>query len=112
MAVAIGAPIPAKLDQYYQHCIIGGRGAFILPAKGFGEFVAAMRRKLVLEISDAKPLRGGIIRVAAQANGKAENPLRGAAPGSEKDCSSQPGYDVFRGGRGFGGFGGGRGGGF
>jgi hypothetical protein len=102
---------PGQLDQYYQHCIIGGRGAFILPAKGFEEFVAAMRRKLVLEISDARPVQGGIIKVAAQ-TGAGENPLKGAAPSSGKDCSSQPGYDVFRGGRGFGGFGGGRGGGF
>jgi hypothetical protein len=35
--------------------VIGGPGAFIQVAKGFEDFARAIRRKLVLEISDASP---------------------------------------------------------
>lgn len=41
------------LDQYYRGCVIGGSKAFIQVAHGFEDFPRAMRRKLVLEISDA-----------------------------------------------------------
>jgi hypothetical protein len=44
-----------ELDKYYMNCVIGGRAAFALPAKGFQEFAVAIRRKLVLEISEAVP---------------------------------------------------------
>jgi hypothetical protein len=56
---------PGQLDQYYMHCVIGGHGSFIVPAHGFQEFVAAMRRKLVLEISDLGNAPG-VIKTAAQ----------------------------------------------
>lgn len=89
---------PGQLDQYYMHCIIGGQGSFIVPAKGFQEFVLAMRRKLVLEISDS----GGspkLVKAAAQG----ANPLRAQKPAAQ-DCGG--GEDIFRGGfrRGFGRF--------
>lgn len=88
---------PGQLDQYYMHCVIGGQGSFIVPAKGFQEFVAAMRRKLVLEISDAGEPQ--LIRAAAP------GPTlqgRNAKPPAQ-DCGS--GIDRFRGGfRGFGRF--------
>lgn len=41
------------LDLYYRGCVIGGPKAFIHVAHGFEDFPRAMRRKLVLEISDA-----------------------------------------------------------
>ena len=41
------------LDQYYAGCVIGGPGAFIQVANGFADLARALRRKLVLEISDA-----------------------------------------------------------
>lgn len=89
---------PGQLDQYYMHCIIGGQGSFIVPAKGFQEFVLAMRRKLVLEISDsgASPK---LVKAAAQG----ANPLRAQKPAAQ-DCGG--GEDIFRGGfrRGFGQF--------
>ena len=44
-----------KLEEYYVNCVIGGPRAFAIPAKGFEEFAQAVRRKLVLEISDASP---------------------------------------------------------
>jgi hypothetical protein len=58
-----------QLDKYYMNCVIGGRAAFALPAKGFQEFAVAIRRKLVLEISEALPstpaIRVPIVKVAA-----------------------------------------------
>lgn len=39
------------LDAYYQNCVIGGVGAFIVPARSLAEFPAAVLRKMVLEIA-------------------------------------------------------------
>lgn len=47
-----------QLDLYYESYVIGGPGAFSLPARGFEEFAAAIRRKLILEISGEMPARG------------------------------------------------------
>ena len=92
-----------ELDKYYLHCVIGGQGSFIVPAKGFQEFVAAMRRKLVLEISDAAPSSGGFVKVQARAQGpQAPNPLRPAKPAAQ-DCGGNGGNGFGRF-RGFGGF--------
>lgn len=44
------------LDVYYENCVIGGFGAFIVPARSLGEFPAAVRRKMVLEIA-GRPAR-------------------------------------------------------
>ncbi len=41
------------LDKYYEGCVIGGPHSFIHVAHGFEDIARAMRRKLVLEISDA-----------------------------------------------------------
>jgi hypothetical protein len=43
------------LDKYYAGCVIGGPGAFIQVAKGFQDLARAIRRKLILEISQASP---------------------------------------------------------
>jgi hypothetical protein len=43
------------VDKYYQRCVIGGTGAFLVVARGFDDFAAAIRRKLVLEISSLTP---------------------------------------------------------
>ena len=43
------------LDKYFEGCVIGGPGSFVVPAKGFGDFARAMRRKLILEISGLTP---------------------------------------------------------
>lgn len=47
------------LDQYYRDCVIGGPGAFVLPVLEWSEFALAVRRKLVMELVDAKPNLGG-----------------------------------------------------
>ncbi|HXK54605.1 MAG TPA: DUF1194 domain-containing protein [Hyphomicrobiales bacterium] len=41
----------ADLDVYYEDCVIGGPGAFIVPVRSVEEFAIAVRRKLVLEIA-------------------------------------------------------------
>lgn len=44
-----------KLDDYYNNCVIGGTGAFMIPVRERSEFRSATRRKLVLEISGLVP---------------------------------------------------------
>lgn len=45
----------ANLDAYYAECVIGGAGAFSIPVRDKSEFAAAIRQKLVLEISGLAP---------------------------------------------------------
>jgi hypothetical protein len=47
-------PMP-NLDLYYEDCVIGGNGAFILVANSFQDFGRAIRRKLILEIAGLRP---------------------------------------------------------
>ncbi len=47
-------PLP-DLDIYYRDCVIGGPGAFIVVARGFGDFARAVRRKMFLELSGWTP---------------------------------------------------------
>lgn len=39
------------IDEYYRNHVIGGPGAFLVPARDFKAFAAAIRRKLILEIA-------------------------------------------------------------
>ena len=39
------------LDAYYESCVIGGLGAFSLPAENIETFAMALRSKLILEIA-------------------------------------------------------------
>ncbi|MBK9080587.1 MAG: DUF1194 domain-containing protein [Rhizobiales bacterium] len=39
------------LDVYYQDCVIGGQGAFVLPIRDRAQFVEATRTKLVMEVA-------------------------------------------------------------
>jgi hypothetical protein len=41
------------LDAYYEACVIGGPGAFVIPVRDWRDFAEAVRRKLVLEIAAA-----------------------------------------------------------
>jgi hypothetical protein len=43
------------LDRYYEECVIGGQGAFVLVARAPEEFALAIRRKLILEVSGQAP---------------------------------------------------------
>jgi len=50
-----GLPPTPHLDLYYRNCVIGGPGAFVVPAKDFGDFARAVLRKMILEIADIHP---------------------------------------------------------
>lgn len=43
------------IDAYYEQNVIGGPGAFIVSARDYSSFEAAVRRKLILEIADKRP---------------------------------------------------------
>ena len=44
-----------QLDVYYEDCVIGGAGAFVVPIRDRSKFVEATRTKLVLEIAGRQP---------------------------------------------------------
>lgn len=48
-----GFPVLEDLDRYYEGCVIGGPGSFVVVAEGFDTFFEAIRRKLILEIASA-----------------------------------------------------------
>ncbi|MGE0566166.1 MAG: DUF1194 domain-containing protein [Pseudolabrys sp.] len=43
------------LDIYYEDCVIGGPGAFVVPIRERSKFIEATRTKLVLEIAGREP---------------------------------------------------------
>lgn len=44
-----------NLDEYYEDCVIGGPGAFVIPVTEVGQFASAIRRKMILEIAGLEP---------------------------------------------------------
>lgn len=54
-----------NLDQYYQDCVIGGPGAFIVPVREAQAFAQAVRTKLVREIA-AAPALSPLVQLAQQ----------------------------------------------
>ena len=45
------------LDSYYRDCVIGGQGAFLVPAKDKAQFREAVKTKIIMEIA-AAPVPG------------------------------------------------------
>jgi hypothetical protein len=43
------------LDLYYEDCVIGGPGAFVIPVREIAQFHKAVRDKLLLEIAGLEP---------------------------------------------------------
>ena len=43
------------LDAYYEDCVIGGPGSFVIPVREISEFHKAVRDKLILEIANLVP---------------------------------------------------------
>jgi hypothetical protein len=41
-----------NLDHYYEDCVIGGRGAFVVPIRERSQFAEATRHKLFLEVAE------------------------------------------------------------
>jgi hypothetical protein len=67
------------LDLYYQDCVIGGPGAFMIPVNDWSQFPEAVRRKLVLELAGH--------RSPVWAREEAANPpVRLAQAGPGYDC--------------------------
>jgi hypothetical protein len=44
-----------NLDIYYEDCVIGGPGAFVVPIRERAKFIEATRTKLVLEVAGRQP---------------------------------------------------------
>jgi len=44
-----------ELDIYYEDCVTGGAGSFVIPIRDRSEFIKATRTKLVLEIASREP---------------------------------------------------------
>jgi len=44
-----------NLDVYYEDCVIGGPGAFMIPIRERGQFIEATRDKLVQEVAAREP---------------------------------------------------------
>lgn len=51
-AAAVDAP---ELDLYYEDCVIGGPGAFVIPVEHISEFARAVKTKLVMEVAGVVP---------------------------------------------------------
>jgi len=55
-----------NLDVYYEDCVIGGPGAFVIPIRDRAQFKDAVRTKLVLEIAGGTP-EARVVPVQARA---------------------------------------------
>jgi len=60
LPIMLKRPMPGSmdienLDVYYEDCVIGGPGAFVVPIRERKQFIEATRTKLVLEISSRQP---------------------------------------------------------
>jgi len=55
-----------ELDIYYEDCVIGGPGAFVIPIRDRNQFRDAIRTKLVLEIAGRTPERPVVPVASAQ----------------------------------------------
>jgi hypothetical protein len=55
-----------NLDIYYEDCVIGGPGAFVVPIRERDKFVQAIHTKLVLEVAGRQP-PARVMRASAQA---------------------------------------------
>ena len=57
-----------NLDEYYENCVIGGPGAFVISVNDWSQFPEAVRRKLVMELAaapaDGEPLSA--VKAAAE----------------------------------------------
>ncbi|GGG16964.1 hypothetical protein GCM10010964_01540 [Caldovatus sediminis] len=53
---------PVPLDEYYRESVIGGPGAFVIPAEDFHSFAIAVKRKLIREIAGVGAPPGGPAR--------------------------------------------------
>jgi hypothetical protein len=62
----VGSMDIENLDVYYEDCVIGGPGAFVIPIREREKFIEATRTKLVLEVAGRQP-KTRIVPVSSQA---------------------------------------------
>jgi len=60
LPIMLKRPLPGSvdienLDIYYEDCVVGGPGAFVVPIRERAEFIKATRTKLILEIAGRMP---------------------------------------------------------
>ena len=96
-----------ELDKYYAGCVTGGRGAFVVVVHSYKDYSAAMRHKLILEISQNEsavrqaeartPQPGLLVRTAAGGQPQASTPtvLRSAPNEFSQHCDIQGGFGGF-----------------
>ncbi len=96
-----------ELDKYYAGCVTGGRGAFVVVVKSYKDYAAAMRHKLILEISqnesllkqaaDKAPQNRLLVRIAATPSPPSPNitVLRSAPNEFTQHCDIQGGFGGF-----------------
>jgi hypothetical protein len=84
-----------NLDKYYQACVVGGRGAFVIVVRSFKDFASAMRRKLILEISqdeaqikqaERESNEGNLLRLIQDAPAQSPEVLRPGANEYTNNC--------------------------
>ncbi|MBA1155896.1 DUF1194 domain-containing protein [Microvirga mediterraneensis] len=51
------------LDIYYRDCVIGGQGAFTVPARERDQFIEAIKTKILLEVANLMPEQSLINRI-------------------------------------------------
>lgn len=61
LPIMLKTPLASMIDipnlhEYYEDCVIGGPGAFVIPVRERAQFVDAIRNKLVLEVSNTWPM--------------------------------------------------------
>jgi hypothetical protein len=71
LPIMLKRPNPAtldieELDIYYEDCVIGGPGSFVIPIRERDKFKEATRAKLLLEVAGTTPA-AKIVRAAAEA---------------------------------------------
>ena len=71
--------IEPMLDRYYYDNVIGGPGAFMIPAENYDTFADAVLKKLITEIAgtDDNPIRSS----ASDSTGPAASQTRPTSPG-------------------------------
>ncbi|SRR5258706_3004354 len=94
------------LDKYYAACVAGGRGSFVVVVHNFKDFGAAMRHKLILEISqnesqirqvmDELTKKRMLVKVAAGTQPSTQPQVLRAAPNEfSQHCDIQGGFGGF-----------------
>jgi len=94
-----------ELDKYYAGCVTGGRGAFVVVVHSYKDYSAAMRHKLILEISqnetllkqalDGSPQKSLLVKTAATPAAAPPTVLRSAPNEYSKNCDIQGGFGGF-----------------